>query len=83
MTPYEYTLRSHPEPDLTFHTVWMYGWDMDKGFRVMQALERKRQYQKAIEMLGKDWTDKAMWKRFADDACQEYLKDLKELEAMK
>ena len=56
---------------------------MDKGFRVMQALARKKQYQKAIEMLGKDWTDKAMWKRFADDACQEYLKDLKELEGMR
>ena len=82
MTPYEYTLRSHPE-DLTFRTVWLYGWDMDKGFRVMQALERKKQYHKAIEMLGKDWTDKAMWKRFADDACQEYLKDLKELEGMR
>ena len=41
MTPYEYALRDHPEPDLTFHTVWLYGWDMDKGFRVMQALTRK------------------------------------------
>lgn len=83
MTPYEYALRDHPEPELPFHTVWLYGWDMHQGFRVMQALARKKQYQKAIEMLAKDWTDKAMWKRFADDACQEYLKDIKELEGMK
>lgn len=83
MTPYEYALRSHPEPELPFHTVWLYGWSNDAAFRLMQALSRKRQYQKAIEMLAKDWTDKAMWKRFADDACQEYLKDLKELEGMK
>ena len=83
MTPYEYALRDHPEPELPFHTVWLYGWDMHQGFRVMQALAHKRQYQKAIEMMGKDWTDKAMWKLFADYACQEYLKDIKELETMK
>lgn len=83
MTPYEYALRDHPEPELPFHTVWLYGWSNDAAFRLMQALARKKQYQKAIEMLAKDWTDKAMWKRFADDACQEYLKDIKELEGMK
>ena len=82
MTPYEYALRSHPEPDLPFHVVWRYRWGMYQGFRVMQALARKKQYQRAIEMLAKDWTDKASWKRFADDACQEYLKNLEELEAM-
>lgn len=83
MTPYEYALRSHPEPDLPFHTVWLYGWDMHQGFRVMQALTHKRQYQKAIEMMSKDWSDKDFWEGLARTAYQEYSKDLKKLEELK
>ena len=72
---------SRARPDFPYRLVVRLG--HGQGLPCHEALARKKQYQKAIEMLGKDWTDKAMWKRFADDACQEYLRDLKELEAMR
>lgn len=87
MTPYEYALRSDPEPDLPFHTVWMYGWSNDAAFRLMQVLRWKHLYQRCLCLMSEskkdyrtDWY--RVWEAEANRYGREYLRELKQLEAM-
>lgn len=88
MTPYEYALRSHPEQELPFHTVWLYGWSNDAAFQVTQVLGWKELYQRCISFMGKSRqiNDEGWWQVWNRDANRyglKYLEKLKELEGMK
>jgi len=87
MTPYEYALRSHPEPELPFHTVWLYGWSNDAAFRLMQVLRWKHLYQRCIRLMDESKKDYQMdwyrvWEADANRYGREYLRELKELEEL-
>lgn len=88
MTPYEYALRSHPEPELPSHTVWLYGWSNDAAFRLMQVLRWKHLYQLCLRLMAESKKDCRMdwyrvWNADANRYGQEYLAELKRLEGMK
>ena len=88
MTPYEYALRNHPEPELPFHTVWLYGWSNDAAFRLMQVLRWKHLYQRCLRLMSESKKDYQMdwyrvWDADANRYGREYLRELKQLETMK
>ena len=89
MTPDEYALRSHAEdePELSFHTVWLYGWSNDAAFRLMQVLRLKHLYQRCLRLMAESKKDCMMnwyriWEADANRYGLEYLGELKQLEAM-